>query len=204
MKTTFQAAALAALILAAAPFAWAGQFRLITAGQQVTVANSDLEVTPSQDWNHLGSRVGRNAESWTMDGLSLDDVTFYGGIVNDETLFKERNKKDKPLPKFSSTMLPPDVVQMFEESYRIANDTSVFSVDKVEPTKFLGASGFRFEYAFTSKDEVERKGVGTAAIVGGKLYMITYEAPVIYYFAKYVDAYGKIADSGVLAPPAKK
>lgn len=34
--------------------------------------------------------------------------------------------------------------------------------------------------------------------------IITYEAPVIYYFAKYADAYGKIADSGALAPPAKK
>ena len=202
MRATFRVALLAAVVLGTVAPAWAGQFRLVSAGERVTVAKSALVVTPSQDWNHLGPRVGRNAESWTMDGLSLDDVTFYGGIASDETLFKEGNRKDKPLPRFSATMLPPDVVQMFEESYRIANDTSVFSVDKVEPTKFLGVDGVRFSYRFTSRDEVERMGLGTAAIVGGKLYMITYEAPAIYYFDKYVDAYGKIVDSGALV--AKK
>ena len=198
MKPTMLWAAPAALVLAAASPSWAGFYRLIHAGEHVTVAKSTLVVTPAQDWNHLGRRLGRNAESWTMDGLSLDDVTFYGGVGSEETLFKDRDKKDKPLPRFSPTMLPPDIVQMFEESYRIANDTSVFNVDKVEPTKFLGVDGVRFSYTFTSKDEVERKGLGTAAIVGGKLYMITYEAPTIYYFDRYADAYGKIVDSGVL------
>ena len=199
MKTAILGVAAAASLLIGGAPALAGQYKLIAAGTPVTVARSGLTVTPSENWNHLGPRLGRNAESWTLDGLTLNDVTFYGGIAGGETLFKARNAKDKPLPPFSATMLPPDIVQMFEESYRIANDTTIFTVDKVEPAKFLGASGVRFTYSFTSKDEVARKGVANAAVVGGKLYMITYEAPVIYYFDRTIDAYAKLVDSGVVA-----
>jgi hypothetical protein len=200
MRVNTRRIVLALLILGGAPQAWAGIYKLIRAGEPISVARSPLTVTPAEDWNHLGPRLGRNAESWTMDGLTLDDVTFYGGIGEGATLFKEQNAKDRPLPKFSPTMLPPDIVQMFEESYRIANDTTVFAVDKVEPTKFLGADGVRFSYTFTSKDEVERRGVANAAIIDGKLYMITYEAPVIYYFDKYARSYDSLVASAVIKP----
>ena len=195
--------ALAAAIGGGVTGVQAGAFHLAATGVKAFVANSGLAVTPSQDWNHLGRRMGRNAESWTMDGLTLNDVTFYGGVAANETLFKERSAKDKPLPRFNTTMLPPDVEQMFEESYRIANDTTIFHMDKIEPAKFLGVDGFRFFYTFTALDEVARQGVATAAIRDGKLYMITYEAPTIHYFDKSLGAYDKIVDSAVLgAKPA--
>jgi hypothetical protein len=192
--------ALAAALTVAASPALAGLYKLAPAGQAARVGGGALTVTPSVDWNHMGRRLGRNAESWTEDGLTLDDVTFYAGIGADQTLFKERDKADKPLPRFNPTMLPTDVVQMFEESYRIANDTAVFNLDKVEPARFLGGDGFRFAYSFVVADQVERRGVGVAAIRDGKLYMITYEAPRIYYFDRWRDAYDKLADSAVMSP----
>ncbi len=202
MKTGLIALALAGAVFAGTP-AFAGLYRLVHAGEPAKVGRGPLSVTPSVDWNHLGPRIGRNAESWTEDGLTLDDVTFYSGIGANDTLFKELNKADKPLPRFSPTMLPTDVVQMFEESYRIANDTAVFTLDKVDPTKFLGGDGFRFTYTYVAKDEVERSGVGVAAIRDGKLYMITYEAPRIYYFDHWRDAYDKLVDSAVLSAKGK-
>jgi hypothetical protein len=198
MKSVIVAVALTACALGAAPSASAGMYKLVPAGAASTVGRSDMVVTPSRDWNHLGQRVGRNAESWTNDGLSLDDVTFYGGIANDQTLFKEVNQKDKPLPRFSATMLPPDIVQMFEASYRIANDTSLFTVNDVEPVTFMGAAGVQFSYRLTSTDEVERNGMATAAVINGKLYMITFEAPVIYYYDRYLSAYQDIVKSAAL------
>ena len=191
-------AALALLALDYASPSCAGIYKLIPADEAVAVAKSGMTVTPSQDWNHLGPRVGRNAESWTLDGLTLNDVTFYGGIAADQTLFKERDKKDKPLPRFSATMLAPDVVQMFEESYRIANDTTLFKIDGVAPEKFMGGDGFRFTYTFTSTDEVERRGEADGVVIAGKLYMMTLEAPAIYYFDTVLPPYHKLVDSGAL------
>jgi len=174
-------------------------FTLEATGQAVAVAKSGLNVTPSQDWNGLGRRLGRNAESWTRDGLTLNDVTFYGGISNDETLFKDRAKKDKPLPHFSATMLAPDVAQLFEQTYRLVNDTPIFKIDGMEPATFMGKQGFRFSYSFTSQtDEVNRKGEANGAIIDNKLYMITYEAPVIYFYDTSLQPYRKLVESAVL------
>ena len=175
-------------------------FKLMPAGQSFQVGKSSLTVTPDRDWNRLGSRVGRNAESWTLDGLSLNDITFYGGIADDQTLFKEIDKKEKPLPRFSKTMLLPDVASLFEGSYRIANGTSLFTIDSIEPSMFAGRPGFHFAYSFTVEtDEVRRKGEAVGAIVDGRLYMITFEAPVIHYFARDVDAFRNLAASAHFA-----
>lgn len=184
----------AAAMLSAVP-ALAG-YKLMPAGQEAQVSKSTLSFTPERDWNRLTSRVGRNAESWTLDGLTLNDVTFYGGIADNQTLFREVNKTEKPLPRFSKTMLMPDVASLFEGSYRVANGTSLFTVDAMEPAVFAGQPGFRFTYSFTVQaDEVRRKGEAYGAIVDGRLYMATYEAPVILYFDRDVDAFRKLVGS---------
>src|SRR3546814_4858587 len=71
----------------------------------VKVAKSAMKVTPARDWNSLSIRPGKKAETWTLDGEQLDDVTFYGGIAPGEPLIRERSKKHKPLPKFTSETL---------------------------------------------------------------------------------------------------
>jgi hypothetical protein len=190
-------------LLVAAP-AIAG-FKLMPAGVPVAVAKSGLTVKPSVPWNKLGARIGRQAESWTLDGLSLNDVTFYGGIVNDTTLFKEVDKTRRPLPRFSSTMLAPDIAQLFEGSYRVAVGTSLMSIDSMEPATFAGQQGFRFTYSFTvQNEEVKRLGEARGAIIGGKLYLITYEAPKIHYFDRDVAAFRALADSAIVAAVKKK
>ncbi len=194
----------AGLSLAVTAPAVAG-FKLMPAGVSVAVAKSGLTVKPSVPWNKLGARPGRQAESWTFDGLSLNDVTFYGGILNDTTLFREVDKTRKPLPRFSATMLAPDIAQLFEGSYRVAVGTSLMSIDSMEPATFAGQQGFRFTYSFTvQNEEVKRLGEARGAIVGGKLYLITYEAPKIHYFNRDVAAFRALADSAVLAAVKKK
>ncbi|MDH7972303.1 hypothetical protein QH494_08930 [Sphingomonas sp. AR_OL41] len=186
-----------AVALVATP-AMAG-FSLMAKGKQAVIATSTLSVTPGIDWNKLGKKPGRNAEAWTLDGSSLNDLVFYAGIMPGQTLFKAINKKDKPLPTLSATMLPPDIAQLFESSYRIANATSLYSTDSIEPATFAGHAGFHFTYSFTVQDEeVRRKGEATGAIVGGKLYMITYEAPEILYFGRNEADYQAVVSSAAL------
>lgn len=184
----------AALALSASP-ATAG-YKLMPTGTKQPVGKLGLSVVPPNDWNRLGAKIGRNAESWTLDGLSLNDLSFYAGIEDGRTLFREVDKKNRPLPKFSSKMLLPDIVQMFEGSYRIASGTSLFSIGNVEPATFAGQPGVRFSYSFVQQDEeVKRNGEATGAIINGKLYLITYEAPAIYYFDRDIAAYRKLVET---------
>jgi hypothetical protein len=203
MRKSYILSCAGAALLIATP-AMAG-FKLMPAGVAVAVAKSGLTVKPSIAWNKLGARPGRQAESWTLDGLSLNDVTFYGGIVDNTTLFREVDKTRKPLPRFSATMLAPDIAQLFEGSYRVAVGTSLMSIDAMEPATFAGQQGFRFTYSFTiQNEEVKRLGEARGAIVGGKLYLITYEAPKIHYFARDVAAFRALADSAIIAAVKKK
>ena len=164
----FPILALAAAICVPALPAWAN--KLMPAGQSQSVAKSILTVTPKADWNRMSARPGRSAESWTIDGVSLDDLAFYGGIAHGETLFRDAKKKTAPLPKFSSTMLLPDIASLFESSYRVSLETSLMTIDTIEPATFAGKPGFRFTYTFVVKDEeVRRKGEATGAVIDGKL-----------------------------------
>lgn len=193
MRKTFATLAVATALISAP--AMAG-FKLMAAGKPVLVAKSVLSVTPDVAWNRLGARPGRNAESWTLDGLTLNDLTFYGGIMDDSTLFREVNKKESPLPRFSKTMLAPDIAQLFESSYRLANQTSLMKIESIEPATFSGAAGFRFRYSFTRQgEEVRRNGEATGAVIGGKLYMISYEAPVIHYYDRDIASYRALVAS---------
>lgn len=204
MKRKFIGFCVCVAVVSAAPAIAAG-YKLVAAGQIATILKSDLKVTPPQDWNRLGSRIGRNAESWTLDGLALNDLTFYGGIPDNTTLFRAVDKKNKPLPNFSKTMLVPDIAQLFESSYRIANETSLMSIDKIEPAQFSGQSGFRFTYSFTiQNEEVKRIGEARGTIANGKLYMITFEAPSIYYHERDIDSFRTIADSAMIGGAQKK
>ena len=170
------------LSLIATP-AMAALWNLVPASQPVAVAKSGLTVTPTSAWNRWKLRPSKKGEIWTQDGVSLNALTFSAGIMAGEPLYKERNKKDLPLPKFDPRMTAPEIVQMFEATNRILLKTSLFEVDNVEPARLAGHDGVRFSYHYVVQDEeVRRKGEARAAIIGGKLYLIDYAAPAIHYF----------------------
>lgn len=182
-------------------------YKLVPANAPIAVAKSGLTVAPNRPWNRLGARPGRFAETWTLDGIALNDMTFYGGIADDTTLFREVDKTDRPLPRFSKTMLAPDIAQLFEASYRVALSTSLMSIDSIEPASFAGHEGFRFTYTYTvQNDEIRRKGEARGAIVGDKLWMATFEAPAIHYFERDLPAFRQVADSARIgaAGPRKR
>ncbi|KQS01468.1 hypothetical protein ASG11_17565 [Sphingomonas sp. Leaf357] len=197
--------ALAGFAMMIAVPVWAGN-KLIPQGTKVAVAKSGLTVNPDREWNRMGARPGRNSETWTIDGDGLNDVTFYSGIENDKTLFREVNKRAKPLPRFASNMLLTDIPALFENSYSIALDTQVMKIDSVQSTTFLGAKGIKFSFTFSRlNEEVRRKGEASAAIIDGRLYMITFEAPDVYYFERDVPAYrAVVASAAIEAGAARK
>jgi len=186
-------AALGALLMLSAMPAFAN--KLVVPGVRVAVSKSQMMVTPDREWNRLSYRPGKNAELWTLDGDGLNSLTFFGGVPSGVTLFRDVARKVRPLPPFSSTMLLTDIPTLLENSLRITLSTTLISVSSITPAEFAGNKGIRFAYAFTQSDGVCRNGEATATIVKGKLYMITYEAPVIFYFDRNLANYRAVAQS---------
>jgi len=179
-RTALRAAiALAAVATLAAP---ADAHKLAEKGKAVTVAASNLSVTPTRDWNRLSRKVGKHAENWTVDGEQLDEVTFHAAIEPGEPLMRERSKKKEPLPKFRNDMLLAEVPELLERTYRAGKDARDFQLSESAPGKFLGRDGVTFSYQVTDNDGLIRKGEARAAIVDGKLYLVTFDAPRLHYF----------------------
>jgi hypothetical protein len=167
-------------------------------GVTTTVANSPVSVTPSRDWNQLGMRIGKNTETWTLDGGQLNDITFYGGIAAGMPLVNERSKKREPLPKFAAETLLVEIPELLERTYRSFKGIGTFALTSSEPAMFLGKDGVSFAYEYTDSDELTRRGEARAAIISGKLYMMTFDAPRLYYFNKLVTDYRALAESAVI------
>ncbi|GGN43496.1 hypothetical protein GCM10011349_07660 [Novosphingobium indicum] len=187
--------AVTALFSVAAP---AYAHKLCSSGETVDVAKSDVHVTPARDWNRLSGRPGKHAEVWTLDGEQLNDVTFFADVPPGEPLVKDRNKKRDPLPKFTKSTLLVEIPDLLEGTYRTYKNVASFDVLSIDPTRFLGCDGVIFTYRFVDDDQLTRKGEARAAIIDGKLYMITFDAPRLHYYDTVIGDFRQLADSAIL------
>jgi hypothetical protein len=169
---------------------------LVAPGPQTKIARSELSAVPGTEWNRLSYRGGKNVEIWTLDGDELNKVTFYGGIAVGQTLFREADKKRAPLPRVTANMLITDIPVLLESSYRIQLNTTQMSIGSQEPATVGGRKGVKFTYTFVRQDDdVQRKGEAIGAVVGDKLYLVTYEAPAIHFFDKDVEKFRQLAST---------
>jgi hypothetical protein len=163
---------------------------------RVAVAKSTLTVVPGGGWNSWSARPGKKSELWSYDGPVLNQIEFIGGVASGEPLARERNKKDKPLPKFSAKMLPTDIAQAYEQTQRIITQSPDFAIESMEPVSFAGHPGVKFAFRFTKpEEELTRRGEARGAIIGGKLYLISYAAPALHYFDAHLSKAQAIMDS---------
>ena len=166
---------------------------LVSPGERAGIAKSRISATPDGEWNRLSLNSGKNVEVWTLDGDSLNKVTFFGGIAAGQPLLRERGKKADPLPKVAGDMLVTDIPTLLETTYRSYYAVNQMSIDTQSPAKLDGHAGIRFTYSFTKNDEVRRKGEAIGAFVNGQLYLISYEAPEIYFFDKDSEKFRSLA-----------
>ncbi|MBX7539945.1 hypothetical protein [Qipengyuania sphaerica] len=195
MKTWMKLAGPLALasMLAAAP-AEAG-WRLVEEGETRKVARSSMRVTAPVDWNRATERPTSRSEIWTQDGVALSELMFYAKIKDGETLFKKHQRKRNPLPEFSKDMLLTDLVEWYEDTANVALGGSLFEIVEVKPATLAGYEGVHFSYSYTGGDNVARLGEARAAIIDEKLYLISFEAPRIHYFDRYIAGVRAMMDS---------
>ena len=167
-------------------------------GKVAEVADSGVTVTPPRDWNRLDAKPGKYTEVWTLDGEQLNNVTFYGGVEAGAPLVKERDKKRDPLPKLTASTLLIEVPELLEGTYRASKQIGGFTVTGSKPHRFLGQEGVNFTYEFTDGDDLPRRGEARAALIGKKLYMVTFDAPRLHYFDRTLADFRALADTAKL------
>lgn len=158
------------------------------AGWKLVPANrpADLSgaiVTPQTDWNQASGRPGKQGRAWTKDGFNLNGLEFFAGVPDGQPLYRERNKKQNPMPRFSGAMLLPELSEFFERSFRAQNRLTDFIVVETAPAMLGGHRGLRMRYRYTRpNDELVRLGEVRLAVVGKKLYVANFYAPELHYF----------------------
>ncbi len=165
-------------------------YQLIPAGK-IEFEKHGSVVTPI-DWNW---RTVDIVHTWTLDGPELQEMLFHLGIEDGKTLMVALDVESRFNPlmvwfgkvpdqvsfRFHKRMTEHEIVDLFAASMGQITGTRV-TTTALAPASLGGHPGFRFEYAFVGKDDVRRKGFGTAAVVEEKLYLIHYVGSAIYHF----------------------
>src|SRR5258706_16221357 len=67
---------------------------------QHSVNLGGIAVTPSSDWNQASARPGKQSVAWTHDGFDLNALEFFAAVPSGQPLYRERDRKRNPMPKF--------------------------------------------------------------------------------------------------------
>ncbi len=168
---------------------------------QVTV--KDMTLTLEGPWNKFESsalvlfQAPGATEIWTREGFTLDVLAFYVGIGDGETIGQSLPRTTKKMPVFRLKMAPHEIVEAFETV--VTQDGSSLKVAKIEPARFAGGDGFRFEYELKRKgDSLLFNGVGFATVANKKLYLMAYSAPRSHFFPKLVPGLEAAARSATI------
>lgn len=144
-----------------------------------------LAVNIDGSWNHVDFPGIKPAQMWTMEGVTVDEFLIYPGIKDGEAMHPEgpANGRKKNFV-FRSAMQTEDIVALFEGV--LSRDDANFKLLKLEPYRFGGKNGFRFEYERIRKiDNVQLRGVGFGAVDGGELFALLYHAPRLAFFPRH-------------------
>jgi hypothetical protein len=148
-----------------------------------------LTVSADGRWNRV-EPVRDGAEVWTADGMTLDRLAFYVGVAEGETLGAAASAN---APRWRAIMSPHDIVELYEAI--VTQEGSAFTLERLAPALFGGTAGFLFEHSTVPRDGPALGGLAYGAVIGGKLYLMSYTAPKSYYYAKHLDQVRAIAAS---------
>lgn len=153
----------------------------------VTIKDA-LSVNTNGTWNRFESGSEEHAaEVWTADGLTLDVIKFYVGVGEGATL------------GFRATMSPHEIVELYEAL--VTQDGSAFTLERLAPADFGGTRGFLFEHSTASPHAAVLAGLAYGAVLGGKLYLMSYTAPKSYFYARHLAQVQALAASARIRSP---
>lgn len=168
----------------------------LVAPSTLEVSNGNVSVTTAMPWNKVPGNVDglRQGERWTLNGPSLDSITFLAGVNDGEKMVKQRKNEDRQVPAFSATMSPPELVSLIESYYSIAGAID-YKTTNVMPADFLGSTGMQIDYQFTGADDVKRRGRTMLVVVADKLYLMSALGTSLHYYDAILPEFESMARS---------
>ena len=176
-----------------------GSYYSLVRPQSTRVARG-MTVTPTIRWNRAprGPYDISREENWTLNGPLLDNLSFIGGVGNNDRIVRQRRRDDRKVPDFRSNMSPQEIAAMIESFYRIRGGATQFNLTNLQPRQFMGYPGFQFDYEHLGGDEVWRRGRSVGAVIDGKLYLALFDATRMHYFNAGIGEFERIVQSARL------
>lgn len=190
-STLRRCAAVAVLLLAAA----CAPFSLVPAtSNDVANFRVDADITWSKV-NQLRVQSDAPIAYWTADGPNLNGILFIGGVKDGQTLIKKANDTDKNQAVYRSGMTATEIVEIWESAMSKLSDSTITKGGNIQPATFAGTTGFSFELQYVNKDEVDRSGLGYAAVKDGKLYLIFFAGTKLHHYPVRLASAKRIMES---------
>ncbi len=175
-----------------------GGYSLVRA-RSVSVGDGSMAVTPPREWNRISSTWAiddiRAVEDWTLNGPYLDSLSFVTGLKGGRYIIRQSRRDAQQVPKFRSDMTAPEITAMLESFYRVKAGTVDFRTTSLKPRTLMGYPGFQWDYDHLDQDEVWRRGRAVGAVIGGRLYLILFDAARMHYFDNAVADFEAVANS---------
>jgi hypothetical protein len=175
-----------------------GGYSLIRA-RSVAVGDGSMAVTPPREWNRVSSTWAiddiRAVEDWTLNGPYLDSMSFVTGLKGGRYIIRQSKRDAQQVPKFRSDMTAPEITAMLESFFRVKAGTVDFRTTSLKPRTLMGYPGFQWDYDHLDQDEVWRRGRAVGAVIGGRLYLILFDATRMHYFDNAIADFETVANS---------
>jgi len=158
------------------------------------VVGDRLALSLSGAWNRITEPGSGPAQTWTMEGLPIDQLLIFSGLKDGEAIHAAPGlfERDRKTFSFRWGMQADEIAALFEGW--LTRDGSSYKLLKLEPSSFVGTKGFRFEYALTRRiDNVQLSGLGYGAVSKGELFALVYMAPRLAFFARHAPTVEQIA-----------
>lgn len=169
--------------------------------KRVSVGDGSMIVSAPRPWNchrPITFEDVRQVEDWTLNGVSLDAISFVTGLKDGKSLICQRRSASQQVPIFRSNMTAPEVAGMIESLYRVRGGSIDFKTLGLQPRPFLGTNGFQLDYEHLDDDELWRRGRAVGAVIGGRLYLILIDAARSHYWDAALPDYEALVASAEL------
>ncbi len=155
-----------------------------------------MQVTVGKEWTKYPFEPKTGLQGLTIDGVSLNSLTFGVNIKDGKALIYSSDPKTL-VPRFRSDMTDSEAVEYIKDSLIYSGMKNV-SLANLRPETFGIATGVRFDIAADTERGLNMSGTGKTVIHNGVLQLILYIAPTEYYYDLHIEEVNEILKSATL------